>query len=90
MSDAKDDLIAQLKIDPQTFEVWGTRDVFTVSQQAKPEDVRNAADLLLDMVERLSVVASGSTDMRRDDAALLAQLLTSASKAAYRSLVGEP
>jgi hypothetical protein len=85
-----DDLIAQLKITPETFDVFGLKAIFAVSPDADPVAVRDAGNVLMDLVDRIAVdlCAAGGEKSDQTLVALL-QFVSAAAKAAYLSLVGQ-
>jgi len=82
--------IRNLTVAPEKFNVFGLSGVFTVSPDVEPQALRDAADILLDLVEDLSTALVAQSAVDDITLASVIQFLTGASKASYRSLVGQP
>jgi hypothetical protein len=80
--------IGELKVDPNAFDAFGCK-VFTICPDAAPEQVRDAADYLLDLVERISTFLMQNPEDVKTFLPVI-QFLSTASLASYRSLVGVP
>jgi len=81
------ELTAQLKLGHEKFDAFGS-DVFLVNPDADPEQVRDAACALMDLVHEFSAVTQSGHQLDMPRALAVIQFMSAATQAAYRALLG--